>query len=207
MKKYRQILLMVLAAVLCGGCGLLSDGCTIAGISNYSPALCSLGLTANLFPSEDFPTRFVYESASFDYVDTDSRTESPDWGIVRTIAVLRYTPENYAQAKAFCMEQFVLSHEHQLAYGGFSFAENNTYATQHASVDWGLPKHFNLFGWRDESCELMFLGYYSYGEGTAKDMLPEDFDGFMDTVFGGYYDFQPDGATGSGRPMVAPTGR
>ena len=196
MKRYRRVLLVLLVAMVCGGCGLLSDGCAITGIENFSPSLYSLGLTANLFPSEDFLTRFPYESASFDYYDTDSWTESPDWGVVRTIAVLRYSPEDYAQAKAFCMEQFVLSRERQLAHGGFTFAENNTYGAQHTSVDWGIPKHFNLFGWQDESCELMFLGYYG-SAGTAMDMLPEDFSGFMEAVFGRYYDFQPDTADGT----------
>ena len=188
-------MLLILAMLLCAVCGIFTQMHTVEGLENYSLHLCSLGLTANLFPSEDFLTRFPYTEGSFDYQDAVGLATSPDWGSVRTISVLTYAPEDYAQAKAFCMEQFVLSQARQLTYGGFSFVENNTYGTQHASVDWGMPKHFNLFGWQDESCELMFLGYYSSREGTAKDMLPEDFGGFMNAVFGGYYDFQPDDAS------------
>lgn len=183
----KKLLVVLLALVLCSGCGMLADDVAVTGVENFSPYLCSLELTADLLPVEDFLTRYPYTDGGFDYQDMGT-WEHADWGVVRTAAVLSYEPEVYGQAKALCMEEFSLSQERQLTYGGFTFAQNNTQSERYANSSWYYPKRFNLFGWRDESYELMFLGYY--GEtGTAMDMLPEDFGGFMEAVFGEFYDF------------------
>lgn len=185
--KKRVVWLLIGLLALCGGCGILADDAAVTGIGNFSPHLCSLGLTADLFPGEDFLTSFPYVDSSFVYQDMGT-WDHADWGVVRTVAVLTYEPEVYALARECCMGELSLSQERRLSYGGFTFVQNNTQSERYPAASWYYPKRFNLFGWRDESCELMFIGYYGQS-GTAMDMLPEDFGGFMEAVFGEFYDF------------------
>ena len=39
------------------------------GLDEYSPAICSVGLTQYLYPSEDFISKYAYHTGDFYYYD------------------------------------------------------------------------------------------------------------------------------------------
>ena len=160
------------------------------GITNYDPATCSVGLTANLFPSGDFLTIYPYQSGDYHYLDTEDLV----WGYAKAFARLSYDPETYAEVKTYCLENFNLSRSQSRTVNGYTFSEHICYKSKDASGTWQLdshfPKQFNMFGYHDESCTLVFLGYYNGDPESEESALAQtDFSSFLSTVYAEFYDF------------------
>lgn len=187
MKRKLMIVPLLLAFLL------LFTACTPIeedGIAAYDQGTCSVGLTANLFPSEDFLENYPYQSSAYHYLDTEDWI----WGYAKVFACLSYSAEAYADAKAYCMENFNLSDGFHYNQNGYCFAEHICYKSKDSSGEWHLesqfPQHFNVFGYHDESCTLFFLGYYN-GDPKAEErtLAQNDFGAFLEEVYAEYYDF------------------
>lgn len=158
----------------------------ISGIENYHPSTCSLGLTGNLYPGEDFLSRFAYAEGEYYY--------NYDRGDAVAFSILKYSPEQYEAAKEYCLQQFTLTDEHQYQVGGYEFAEHLCYTSENENGQWlpacKYPKHFNMYGYHDQECSLVFLGYYNSEKDHPDKVLAEsDFAAFLTNVYSEYYDF------------------
>lgn len=133
----------------------------LEGIEQYSPANSSLGLSANLFPDEHFPEMFEYTAGDYQFY-FNGRLHN---GFSTAISALQYAPEQYTQAKEYCLKQFTLTDEHQYQIGDYTFIEHLCYNSQTENGDYvpacQFPKLFNMFAYSDANCTLLFLGYYN----------------------------------------------
>jgi hypothetical protein len=109
-------------------------------------------------------------------------------------ACLTYDAETYVDAKAYCMENFNLSEGFDHTHNEYSFAEHVCYKSEDSIGEWHLesqfPRKFNMFGYHDESCTLIFLGYYNGDPESEESALAQtDFSAFLSTVYAEFYDF------------------
>lgn len=160
------------------------------GIENFSKYTCSVELTANLFPSDDFLQKYNYTQSDYHYIDTEDWV----WGYAKAFARLTYAPEVYEAAKQHCLDSFVLSEEHTYRNSQYSFTEHLCYKSKNEAGEWVLqskfPRHFNMFGFDDESCTLFFIGYYNGDPNSAeRELAQNDFYSFLSEVYGEYYNF------------------
>lgn len=156
----------------------------IEGIENYSPTDCSYGLTKYLFPGDHYLTMFEYEESGYWYSDKSNLL----WGHATVLAYLRYSPEDYEEAKSFCMEEFLLSSQHQFTHSGYEFAEHYCHDVLGENGDLVLgcnyPELFNMFAYNDESCMLVFLGYYNNNPNDPTPQLAKtDFEMFLTSTY------------------------
>ncbi len=180
MKKARIIIMFIVLLFLLSSCTPLEKH----GIENFNMNTCSVSLTANLFPSENFLSLYKYENGDYHYCDENDWA----WGYVTAFACLKYTPEVYGQAKSFCMQNFTFCEDHQYDYNDYHFAEHLCYTEMDEKGDRQIacqyPKQFNMFAYHDEECTLIFLGYYN-GEPDAqeKQLAISEFTQFLTEVY------------------------
>lgn len=179
-KRMCAILILILFLLSFTGCSKLE----VTGLENYRKETCSVSLTDHLFPSDDFLSRFEYNSGDYRYYDTGDVA----WGYVTTLAYLVYSPEVYEEAKAYCLEEFELCEDHQYIYDQFVFQEHLCHTDKNSSgqiaVACCFPKVFNMFAYNDERCTLVFLGYYNgKPDDSEKQLVEEDFPAFLETVY------------------------
>lgn len=182
----KVLILFLITATLCS-CSKLE----ISGIENYSPNTCNVGLTYCLFPDEAFLQMYEYDKSLYRYED--------DIDLVRgsrctAFAALSYPPEIYQEAKQFCLSEFELSEVHQYVYEGFQFAEHYCHKirddTGKLVIGCDFPRHFNMFAYNDETCELLFLGYYNGdSDSTERQLAETDFAAFLEEVYSDTYSF------------------
>ena len=152
---------------------------SVSGIENFHPADCSLSLTANLFPDDNFLQEYSYIEGDYSY--------RYDGGILQSrakaFALVRYAPDVYLKAKEFCLQQFSLCENHGFEIGAYTFFEHlchtqpNSQGMQEAACKY--PELFNMFAFNDSDCTLVFLGYYCDNENDETTMLAEsDFHAF-----------------------------
>ena len=187
MRSFRVLIGIILIVSVLSACTPFE----IEGIENYNKSTCSVGLTANLFPSDCFLAEFDYVKSKYHYIDKEDWA----WGYAKVFACLTYDPEVYADAKKYCLDTFLLSEEHSYIYNGYCFAEHICYKSKSSSGEWVLesdyPKRFNMFGYHDESCTLFFVGYYNGDPNDAEKKLAlSDFPIFIQEVYKEYYDFK-----------------
>ena len=155
----------------------------VTGIQNFSLADCSLSLTAKLFPSENFLQEYPYVEGDYTYRYDGKIGQNR----AAVFAAVTYSKEAYAQAKAFCLQQFILEEQHCFSAGTYRFMEHlchtkaNDQGVQEAAC--GYPKCFNLFGFDDASGTLLFLGYYSSKEDESTMLAQTDFEAFFNGPF------------------------
>ena len=186
MRKFCLLMSIVLIVVLLSACTPYQKD----GIENFSKYTCSVELTANLFPSDDFLQKYSYIQSDYHYIDTEDWV----WGYAKAYARLVYEPEAYETAKQYCLDSFVLSEEHTYKNNQYSFSEHLCYKSKNEAGEWVLesdfPRHFNMFGYDDETCTLFFIGYYNGDPNSAERKLAQtDFYSFLSKVYGEYYSF------------------
>ena len=182
-KRFNVLILIVFLLPFLSACSTID----ISGLENFRKETCSVELTANLYPSDDFLSRFHYEKGSYRYIDKD------DWqyGDVLAISHLTYTPEIYKKAKEFSLSNLTFCKEHSYECNGYTFTELfcHTVTDEHG-VRCNYPKHFNMLAYNDESCTLVFLGYYNGDPNAEEKVLAlSDFGSFLETVYSDYFDF------------------
>lgn len=162
---------------------LLTDK-AVCGIENYKPADCSLSLTAHLFPSDNFLQDYNYLEGDYSY--------RYDGGITQhratAIAMVRYEPDVYHQAKETCLKQFSLCDRHCFTIEEYYFAEHLCHTKETAQGTWEVsckyPRKFNMFAFNDANYSLIFLGYYCSNENDEVTLLAEsNFEAFLPRVF------------------------
>lgn len=155
----------------------------VVGIENFSFADCSLSLTAELFPSENFLQEYPYLEGDYTYRYDGKISRNR----AAAFAELKYSEEVYAQAKAFCLQKFVIEEQHCFSAGAYMFMEHlchtkvNAQGVQEAAC--GYPQCFNMFGFDDASGTLLFLGYYSSKEDEITTLAQTDFEAFFNGPF------------------------
>lgn len=177
MKRLVLFLLILALPVSFAGCGAMD----ITGIENYDPSMSTVGLTQDLFPREDFPETYQYTDSFFRYYDSLDLV----WGYETAAACFVYDPAVYQEAKDHCFETFELCQNHLFRCEGYSFTEQLCYTQTYTSaVTCFFPEQFNMFGYNDETCTLVFLGYYN-GNPKASDraLVETDFPQFLKTAF------------------------
>jgi len=168
-------------------------GCTkleISNLENFRKETCSVSLSEYLFPHNDYLSLFEYGDGDYHYLDTGDIA----WGYVEAFAYLSYEPEIYEEAKKYCLDHFDLCDNHEYEYDEYRFHEHLCHKTkdENGNLDVGcaFPRHFNMFGFHDDSCTLFFLGYYNGDpESTEKELAQTDFGAFLKAVYAEYYDF------------------
>lgn len=160
----------------------------ISGIDNYSPSNSTLGLSANLFPSEDFLDQFPYTTGDYRFFFNGRMYQ----GYSTALVVLRYTPEQYRYAKEYCLEQFTLTDEHQFQIGSYTFVEHLCYTSKDEDGEYfpacQYPRIFNMYAYNDSNNTLLFLGYYNGNPDASPTQLAlTDFESFYNEHFSQYY--------------------
>lgn len=186
MKKRLFALILVAVLLFLCACTPIEEH----GLNNYQAQTCSVGLTMNLFPAEDFLSSFEYTSGDYHYLDTDDWK----WGYATAFAYLQYAPDIYQQAKTFCLENLTLCENHQYKHSGYIFSEQLCYDIKTAEGDYipgcQYPEQFNMFAYNDKACTLIFLGYYNGDpDDPEKELAKSDFGAFINAVYTTQYNF------------------
>ena len=153
----------------------------ICGLDNFNINDSSTGLNVKLLPSEDFLFDYKYSEGNSFFLDQEDWI----WGFEKTIVYLSYSSDEYVKAKEYCLSKFVLSSISKYEYNGFEFYENT------CMFSGTYPKQFNMFGFNDTKCTLMFLGYFNGDPNNEKAQLAlTDFGDFLEINFSEYYHFK-----------------
>ena len=167
--------------IICFIC-ILNTEKSVSGIENFRPQYCPLGLTDNLFPDHDYPHRFPYIDADYHYY-----YRGLNHAYATAFSRFRYTPEQYARAKEYCLRQFSSTDEHRFRIGGYTFVEHICYRGKTAEGNWipmcRYPEHFNMYAYHDSENVLLFLGFYNSDPGPGS----VDFEAFYQEHFGKYF--------------------
>lgn len=142
-------------------------------------------------PSTTFLSDFEYEDGGYYYYSQDIlRMSIEDKRDSETVLLyLKYSKEEYQQAKDFTLEKLPIPQEHIFEYGNYIFYENVKYLELHSV---GMLDLFTMVCYNDEKCTLIFLGYEDGYPGLSeqeKENYKKDWKSFIDTYFGKYYDF------------------
>lgn len=186
MRKFCLLMSIVLTFFLLSACTPFQKN----GLENFDKNDCTFGLTANLFPSDNFIQNHDYVQGDYYYYDKCDLW----WGYSKAFARLTYAPEVYEAAKQHCLDSFVLSEDHTYCNSQYSFTEHLCYESKNEAGEWVLqskfPRHFNMFGYDDESCTLFFIGYYNGDPNSAeKELAQTDFYSFLSQVYGEFFNF------------------
>ena len=163
------------------------------GLNNWGRADSSLSNTRYLFPDEEFLTLYPYIDGDYRYFDNCNYLNQLD----KAFAFIEYDPEQYLEAKQYCLEYFDLSSDNQKEYKGHVFIETLNMANDYKNVENGknikYPYHMNLFGYNDSENRLFFIGLYcteSYYKDA--DLIRTDMGAFLEAFYSEYYDFNAD---------------
>ncbi len=186
MKRFFAVLMLILLPFSVVSC---AEPIVKNGIDSYTKATCSLGLTSNLFPSEDFPTSFEFEEADYAYYDSGDLL----WGYAKAFAYFRYSEEEYQKAKEHSLNTIPLDSK-TYEYGGYCFSEYLCYTVKDEDGNWisqsRFPEIFNMVGYNDEECILIFIGYYNGNpDHPDRAIATTDFGEFLITTYSEYFDF------------------
>lgn len=155
----------------------------VSGLENFNTETCSVGLTGNLFPDNNFLNSYQYIDGDYEYQYEDCWDGS---GYSAVFACMHYSESEYEAAKKYCLDRFQICEDHQYVYGGFEWAEHLHYTVKNAegerSIGCVFPRRFNLFAYNDQNCTLLFLGYYN-ANSTETSTFENDFDYFIESVF------------------------
>ena len=187
MKRLLAALMLILLPFSVVSC---AEPIVKSGIENFSYATCSLGLTSNLFPSEDYLTAFEYEEADYAYYDSCDLV----WGYAKAFAYFRYSEEEYKKAKEHSLNTVSLN-SNQYESSGYYFSEYLCYESKDENGEWiaksQFPEQFNMVGYNDDKCILVFIGYYNGNpEDSEIALAKSDFGTFLTTVYSEYFNFE-----------------
>lgn len=188
-RRKRWIVILVLLLIMCVICCVFPVfSYRTYGIENYSQADSSLSLSKNLFPSEDFLTRFSYYEGDYQYYFNGKLAG----GYATSFSYLRYDSEEYEKAKDFCIQEFSVTDEHQFQIGDYVFIEHLCYTKENTEGEYVItcqyPKIFNMFAYNDSSCTLIFLGNYNSDvTSISRQQALTDFNSFYNEYFSQYY--------------------
>lgn len=185
MKRFSLVIIVLCSIFLCACSGL-----EITGLDNFREETCSVGLTDNLFPTDEFIELFAFEDGDYFFVEDADIL----WGKVTVFSYLHYTPEIYSDAKNYCLNNWSFCEDHQYELGDYHFIEHPSLRGQSFSeitpLKCDYPKSFNMFGYNDETHTLIFLGYYNGNpEDPSKTAAETDFKTFLSENYSTFFDF------------------
>ena len=194
MKKFVCVFIIIVLIISVTACSLLTKSPVIEidGITSYCPTDSENGITEYLFPSQKFLIEFDYKNAEYHYYDNLYLNEDL---LEKSFAVLTYETEVYTKAKAYCMDNMILSADNTKEYNGYIFQENMMFQNAQESViqeqDREYPYFFIMFGYNDSLCSLVFLGFYcKEAHYSSANFAQKDFGRFLDVFYSDYYSFE-----------------
>jgi len=159
-------LVICLVIALCSGCGDIE----INGIENFSENSCDKGLNDNLLPkNRDFLTEYPYLKAEYQYWTDGSFLQ------YKTFVQLHYPEDVYESAKSACQKAYASSST------GFSCGE---YSFCEPRYLFDGERGFQIFGFEDETCTLLFVGSYGFPLDKNKPLTSSTLAEFLRTEFG-----------------------
>ena len=180
MKLYRIILLYLVIAL-----SLSLFGChefKREGLNHYLDRQddSQVELTSLFLYSPTFLQEYEYVNGDYHYYDTGDFGKN-DYEVA--IIHLTYEPNVYEQAKQCIFEntEFV-SEDPESSFNGYDFYRINI------RLDWENWFVMNVFN--DELNTVLAIGFYTaYPTPEYLNLVQNDWQGFLDTYFGEYYDF------------------
>ena len=176
MKKILIFCLAIIVLAMSCSCAPIE----IHGINNFNINDSSTGLNVKLLPNDNFLSDYKYIEGNYYFFDKEDWV----WGFEKTIVYLSYSSEEYVAAKEYCLNNLDLSKTNEYKYAGYIFIENISMFTD------TYPKQFNMFGFNDVECTLMFLGYFNGNPNDKTIQLAHtDWGTFLEMNFSEYYTF------------------
>lgn len=154
-------------------------------------ATSSFGIASDLLVSVEFLDTYPYLNGDFyhDYLDKGWNEGTID----RAFIWLTYERETYEQAKQECIETREGENPDLDGKQAFGF-------TFYVNCEWDednelqkFPRYFTAFGYNDEKCTLVFIGFYGgqYGADMENvETAKTDLEGFIKNYFGEWYDWE-----------------
>lgn len=183
MAKRIHFITILLVLLLLIGCSSIDR----EGIESFNSADCEVQLLKYLFPDDGFPDLYHYKECEYQYHDPNNLQDP-----VIAFAYFVYAPEDYNNAKTYCIENWEFCELHHYEHNDFTIFEHLSHHIRNEDNEivtgCDYPNHFNMFAYNDSDCTLLFLGYYSSeADSSANQLAQTDFGAFYEEVFSQYY--------------------
>ncbi len=156
----------------------------------YGNADSETDISGGSFLNVEFLDKYPYLDGFYNYDD-----EGGGWDGTtdRAFSWLTYNQDIYEQAKQECIETRESENpdlDGKQAFG-FTFYLNYEWDADHELMK--FPHHFTAFGYNDEKCTLVFIGFYGGQHGAERETVATaktDLEGFIKNYFGEWYDWE-----------------
>ena len=149
----------------------------------------------DFLPSQTFLQDFTYLMGEFYLFE---RSAFEDFFISeprpsKSFLMLNYEESVYLEAKAFVLQNIPVYEDREYSYGDFQFYVNENFMDNFKSTETpALPKWFTMVCYNDTNNTICFLGFcnaYPKLDDKYMNDLDNNWESFIDTYFGEYYDF------------------
>lgn len=190
MKKIQLLSIILVISLLF--CSCQNPSRRIEGIEYFFDGESEFEINVWILPSDDFLERFDYTNAEYCF-DVKYKHYLSMLGNERSLIAINYEQSSYEDAKAFCLQEMVLSDSNRVEYNGYTFIENiriakdptgNSYSSQ-------FPQYYNMFAYNDNLQCLIFIGRYDLQMDhsvTAQDIL-SNWGEYLNEQFSDIYSF------------------
>ena len=162
------------------------------GLENFSPALSSIGITSNLFPCDDFISKYNYSDGDFEY--QQKANGSLDKTSEYAIAWFKYEADVYKQALEYSLETLDINNKNTKEYNGYTFVEyfepgHNTDDNPEISSWWRYPDMFFMIFYSEERNIIGFISYKAQNFKSDEEKeysADKDFGRFLEKVYSSF---------------------
>lgn len=162
------------------------------GLDNFSPALSSEGITSNLFPCDDFISKYNYSDGDFEY--QEKANGSLDKTSEYAIAWFKYEADVYKQALEYSLETLDINNKNTKEYNGYTFVEyfepgHNTDDNPDISSWWRYPDKFFMIFYSEERNIIGFISYNAQNFKSDEEKeysADKDFGRFLEKVYSSF---------------------
>ncbi|MBE6543285.1 MAG: hypothetical protein E7675_02690 [Ruminococcaceae bacterium] len=170
----------------------------ITGLNEFHQGICSLGTTLVLFPEDNFIEMYKHENGDFVYSENGNILS--EGVLVKCLAYLQYSDEEYSDAKEYCLNNFEKMSDVCYEYNGFVSYEHHVDGKKAENIsegEYSPYRHCNIFMYNDEKKTLVFLGYDNALIDSFENPIKvkyqtpvfESFGDFIEFYYSEYYDF------------------
>ena len=158
------------------------------GLEAFHPNYSDFEVNRYIIP-EGFIDEFEYLDGNFYHMETSILFAL--YACDRTLLYFEYDSETYFEAKAYAMENLILSDAPIHEYNGYSFYLNETASKDdHFLGGHFYPHQFLSFSYNDEQNTLVFLGFLVSVElHDEVDAVADDWPAFLEKYYGEWYSF------------------
>lgn len=184
MKKIISSLFLIFVLFSLSSCGVIER----TGIANYDKNNSEFGISSNLLPADNYLQEFEYIEGDYQYIDKGLLKRETE------IMYLVYQKDIYNVAKAFILDNSILSQTNNYSYNDYMFYENIGRKENINSniINDEFPYRFNMIAFNDDKNTIVFMGLRISSENineTDEQLLTfEDMRAFLEEYFS-FYDF------------------